>query len=93
MQVTHAAGHRYQDYRQGAFTVEVDTAAVAALSTGRGNQVWAFEVRTAYAGVERSEASPGATTGGAPACWSAASSPRAGSATCASASPPTPPWP
>ena len=52
-QVTHAAGHRYQDYRHGAVSVGVDTAAVAALSTGNGNQVWAFEVRTAYAGIER----------------------------------------
>ena len=57
-QVTHAAGHRYQDYRHGAVTVSVDTAALAALGadapTGTDGQVWAFELRTAYAGIERS---------------------------------------
>ena len=64
-EVTVAAGHRYQDYRQGALTVRVDAAALAADAPPRPEDAgrafalpdslaeWWLEIRMVAQGVER----------------------------------------
>ena len=50
-QVTHLAGHRYQDYRRGGLSVSVDTEALAALSGTAAT--WSLELVVRYRGLER----------------------------------------
>ncbi|MET1059342.1 MAG: CDP-glycerol glycerophosphotransferase family protein [Nocardioides sp.] len=51
VQVTHFAGHRYQDYRHGGVSVSIDTEALAAVDGAVGQ--WHLELVVRYRGLER----------------------------------------
>jgi CDP-glycerol glycerophosphotransferase len=50
-QVTHFAGHRYQDYRRGAVSVTIDVEALVA--AGGDRAAWRLELAVRYRGLER----------------------------------------